>query len=162
MSEEKAPSRGKNDDGVSRRDLLGRLGVGVCIGAGGLCAAGLANALLPRVIPEPSQTFKIGPVDDYPVGTARKFERENVWVFRDEAGLFAISAVCTHLGCIVTQAEDGSFECPCHGSTFTADGNVTKGPAPSALPWLKVTQLPDGQLAVDRGARVPLGEKVTL
>ncbi|MDX2024202.1 MAG: FAD-dependent oxidoreductase [Deltaproteobacteria bacterium] len=52
-------------------------------------------------------------------------------VYRDETGsLKAVSAVCTHLGCLVAwnQAES-SWDCPCHGSRFDCDGQVVNGPA---------------------------------
>jgi glycine/D-amino acid oxidase-like deaminating enzyme/nitrite reductase/ring-hydroxylating ferredoxin subunit len=50
---------------------------------------------------------------------------------RDADGtLHAVSARCTHLGCIVGFNEaDRTWECPCHGSRFTADGAVLDGPA---------------------------------
>jgi Rieske Fe-S protein len=78
-------------------------------------------------------------------------------MFRDSDGVYAISSVCTHLGCIVKTAEDG-FTCPCHGSRFGRDGSVTKGPAPLPLPWLKVTSS-GGQWVVDEGETVPPGTK---
>ena len=56
-------------------------------------------------------------------------------VSRDDAGaLQALSARCTHLGCIVSwnQAEQ-SWDCPCHGSRFALDGRVLQGPAVNAL-----------------------------
>ncbi|MDQ4026408.1 MAG: FAD-dependent oxidoreductase [Actinomycetota bacterium] len=54
-----------------------------------------------------------------------------VAVYRDEAGeLHKVSAVCTHLGCIVTwNNAETTWDCPCHGSRFDADGKVIQGPA---------------------------------
>lgn len=47
----------------------------------------------------------------------------------------ALSAVCTHLGCIVTwQPEQGIFLCPCHGGKFSKFGEVLGGPPPAPLP----------------------------
>lgn len=50
---------------------------------------------------------------------------------------YAISAVCTHLGCAVNwdQAEQ-AFVCPCHGSRYDPLGQVTRGPAPRDLALL--------------------------
>ena len=54
-----------------------------------------------------------------------------VAVYRDEAGeLHKVSAVCTHLGCIVTwNNAETTWDCPCHGSRFDVDGKVIQGPA---------------------------------
>jgi nitrite reductase/ring-hydroxylating ferredoxin subunit len=54
-----------------------------------------------------------------------------VAAYRDEAGiLHRMSAVCTHLGCVVTWNEaERSWDCPCHGSRFDIDGRVIQGPA---------------------------------
>ncbi len=82
----------------------------------------------------------------------------SVALFRDSGGVFAISTVCTHLGCIIKPTAEG-FECPCHGSRFTANGEVSKGPAPRALPWLKLTASA-GTVTVDEGTVVPPGTKV--
>ena len=82
----------------------------------------------------------------------------NVAVFRDAEGVFAVSTVCTHLGCIVKTGPEG-FDCPCHGSRFATDGSVTKGPAPRALAWRKVTGS-GGAYVVDEGEDVPAGTKV--
>jgi glycine/D-amino acid oxidase-like deaminating enzyme/nitrite reductase/ring-hydroxylating ferredoxin subunit len=56
-------------------------------------------------------------------------------VFRDETGtLHRRSAVCTHLGCIVSWNPSAStWDCPCHGSRFDKFGAVTNGPAPKDL-----------------------------
>ncbi|MFC5213618.1 FAD-dependent oxidoreductase [Streptomyces coerulescens] len=52
-------------------------------------------------------------------------------VHRDEHGrLHAVSACCTHLGCVVAfNRAEGAWECPCHGSRFGPDGQVLQGPA---------------------------------
>lgn len=50
----------------------------------------------------------------------------------------AVSAVCTHQSCEV-RFEHGGIRCPCHGSSFTLDGKVTRGPAKKPLPIYNVT-----------------------
>ncbi|MGI5376888.1 FAD-dependent oxidoreductase [Streptomyces sp. CA-251387] len=49
----------------------------------------------------------------------------------DEKGqLQAVSARCTHLGCIVAfNRAEQAWECPCHGSRFAPDGRILQGPA---------------------------------
>jgi glycine/D-amino acid oxidase-like deaminating enzyme/nitrite reductase/ring-hydroxylating ferredoxin subunit len=56
-------------------------------------------------------------------------------VYRDETGLLhALSARCTHLGCIVHFNDaERAWECPCHGSRFDVDGSVIQGPANKPL-----------------------------
>ena len=61
-------------------------------------------------------------------------------VFRDEAGeLHAVSAVCTHMGCMVGwNPVDRTWDCPCHGSRFGTDGAVRHGPAIAPLPCIEL------------------------
>jgi Rieske Fe-S protein len=68
-------------------------------------------------------------------GAILKIDGHNVAGFRDEQGaLHTVSAVCTHMGCIVGWNEtDRSWDCPCHGSRFALDGSVIHGPAVKAL-----------------------------
>jgi len=56
-------------------------------------------------------------------------------VHRDETGkLHVVSAICTHMGCINHWNEvEQSWDCPCHGSRFSIDGEVLEGPAYTAL-----------------------------
>jgi glycine/D-amino acid oxidase-like deaminating enzyme/nitrite reductase/ring-hydroxylating ferredoxin subunit len=60
---------------------------------------------------------------------------KKVAVYRDELGdLHRLSAVCPHLGCIVHwNSLEKTWDCPCHGSRFTKDGNVLNGPALGGL-----------------------------
>jgi nitrite reductase/ring-hydroxylating ferredoxin subunit len=70
---------------------------------------------------------------------------EKVAVFCDDEGtLHAVSAVCTHLQCLVRwNAADRSWDCPCHGSRFAVTGEVLQGPALAALPPVELHG-PDG------------------
>jgi glycine/D-amino acid oxidase-like deaminating enzyme/nitrite reductase/ring-hydroxylating ferredoxin subunit len=56
-------------------------------------------------------------------------------VYRDESGnTHVLSARCPHLGCLVAWSEaDKTWECPCHGSRFTAEGGLLQGPATTGL-----------------------------
>lgn len=143
---------------MPRRDFLG-LGALWTMTAAALFALG-GMLRLPRaaVVPAPSKKFRVQLPDSLPVGQAYLPPGRNVAVFRDGEGVFAISRVCTHLGCIVKE-RPGGFACPCHGSEFAADGGVTKGPAPKALPWLTVKKDGAGWV-VDEGSTVPIGTKV--
>ena len=59
-----------------------------------------------------------------------------VAVFRDDDGtVHECSAICPHLGCVVAwNGTERSWDCPCHGSRFSADGEVVAGPAETPLP----------------------------
>ena len=69
----------------------------------------------------------LGPGD----GTVVRRRGRLLAVSRDDDGqLQAVSAVCTHLGCVVAwNRAERSWDCPCHGSRFTASGTVVQGPA---------------------------------
>ena len=56
-------------------------------------------------------------------------------VYRGSDGTpHALSARCTHLGCLVAFNDaELAWECPCHGSRFAIDGTVIQGPANQPL-----------------------------
>ena len=68
-------------------------------------------------------------------GTVARIRGRQIAVHRDEDGkLHAVSARCTHLGCLVGwNRADRTWECPCHGSRFAADGTLVQGPATNGL-----------------------------
>jgi glycine/D-amino acid oxidase-like deaminating enzyme/nitrite reductase/ring-hydroxylating ferredoxin subunit len=74
-----------------------------------------------------------GDVDDIPPGEGRivSLDGERAAAYRSEDGaLVAVSATCTHLGCIVSwNTAEKTWDCPCHGSRFDTDGRVVQGPA---------------------------------
>lgn len=49
-----------------------------------------------------------------------------------ENGFVALSPICGHLGCTVRK-DQSQFRCPCHGSTYSLDGAVVRGPSERSL-----------------------------
>jgi cytochrome b6-f complex iron-sulfur subunit len=150
---EKKPSRLEPIQ-VPRRSILSLAALGSFFSAVGMALAGALRLPGPAVLPGPVRRFKIGHPEQIAVGSETRVEEANFFVFRDEQGIYAISGVCTHLGCTIGRSEDG-FACPCHGSHFAVNGEVTRGPAPRALPWLEVGRAADGQFVVYADNEVP-------
>lgn len=156
------PQRSRLDaEPVPRRDFLGLAAMWsalVTVGFGLLGAMRLPRA---AVVPSPSRKFRL----TLPPGLAANEPfvppGRPIAVFRDADGVYAVSTVCTHLGCIV-KAENGGFDCPCHGSRFALDGTVEKGPAPKALPWLSVSAVGGDTFIIDESETVPAGKKVVV
>ena len=120
----------------SRRKFLA-----ACLGIIGAAAAGLAGYpvfryLAPRQATATRTKVTI-PATEVPEGGAKFFEfdgRSAVLVRKKGGNLIALSAVCTHLGCIVQwQKEKEEFLCPCHAGRYNADGAVLSGPPPKPL-----------------------------
>jgi cytochrome b6-f complex iron-sulfur subunit len=145
---------------IPRRDALGLAALWTMATAWLFAAFGMLRLPKAAVVASPSKKFRLLLPDAIAPGEAFVPPGRTVAVFRDSQGVHAVSLVCTHLGCIVKPTTEG-FDCPCHGSRYSADGSVVKGPAPQPLPWLKVTASA-GQLVVDEGANVPVGTKVNV
>ena len=145
-------------DPIPRRDVLGLLSMWAMTSAVLFATVGIMRLPKAAVLPSLSKRFRALIPDALPDGEAFVPPGRSVALFRGAAGVYAISIVCTHLGCIVKPTADG-FECPCHGSAYDRDGSVVKGPAPRALSWVAVSVGPGG-LIVDEGHTVPAGTKV--
>lgn len=150
------PSR-LDPEPVARRDFLGLAALATTGSALFFALIGMLRLPRAAVLSSPSKKFRVTLPDSLAAGQAFLPPGRSVALFRDAEGVYAISTICTHLGCVVKHTADG-FECPCHGSRFAADGTVTKGPAPVPLAWRKVTVSGD-TLIVDEEASVPLGTK---
>lgn len=167
-----------NTEHETRRSFLQKLGFGgVLAGFAGFSWQSF-RALIPNVLYEPPQKFKIGLPTNLAEGMTF-LEDKRLYIFKEGKSFYAISAACTHLGCTVKytklnqakQVEIGGakknipfeFHCPCHGSKFYADGTNYAGPAPSALQWYKLEVSPDdGQLIVDMNSEVEQNFRLTV
>jgi len=146
---EKRPAR--ENGGINRRDFLNT----IAFSSLGIAAAGSAvvtyGYLSPNVLFEPPTKFRAGSPDLYPVNTVTYLPEQQVYIVRTSDGFYAVSAVCTHLGCITQwKPEEQRIACPCHGSKFKEDGEKIEGPAPRPLPHFLITLTLDGELQVDK------------
>lgn len=112
--------------------------------------------LFPNVLFEPKSTFKAGLPDEYEVGVVdeRWKDKYGVWVIRVAEGLYALSTICTHLGCTPNWlGGEQKFKCPCHGSGFFKTGINFEGPAPRPLERYKISLADDGQILIDKSKK---------
>lgn len=152
-------SNGTQDkNGTSRRGFLGLATITAVLLSFSAALAGALRLFKPDVYYEESRKFKIGTPNNYPIGQVKKIEDKRVFIFSENDGFHVISAVCTHLGCIVSLSENG-FQCPCHGSKYDSEGRVIAGPAPRPLPWFEITESLDGTLTVDAAKEVKRGTR---
>ncbi len=142
--------------GVRRRDFgLLVLGWAGMFGSMVAAAAAALRGLVPNLLYEPAQRFRIGRPEDYLDGTSSFIDEVRLFVQRRGDGFRAMSGVCTHLGCTVNaDSRAAGFRCPCHGSVFDDDGRVVEGPASADLPCYAVSMARDGRLVVDRDRSV--------
>lgn len=136
------------------------LGMGVLAAIGGIWSLAMARFMMPNTVLELPSKFKIGPTSDYPFGkVSEKFKASRgVWIvntdFEGAPAIYALSSVCTHLGCTPSWLEaEQKFKCPCHGSGFYITGINFEGPAPRPLERVGLSVTPDGQLEVDKSRK---------
>lgn len=109
----------------------------------------------PNVTFEPPLKFKAGFPDTYSVGVDERYkETHRVWIVRNTQGFYALSTICTHLGCTPNWLQaDQKFKCPCHGSGFYVTGINFEGPAPRPLPRFNIVLADDGQIQIDEAVQ---------
>ena len=140
----------------SRRDFFGRLSWGGFAIVSGISLLAAVRSAFPRVLFKPPSAFKAGFPNDYAIGeVSEKFKKDQrVWIIRNDEGIYALFAKCTHLGCTPRWlTAEAKFKCPCHGSGFYKTGINFEGPAPRPLERLRVTKAEDGQLVIDKGVK---------
>jgi cytochrome b6-f complex iron-sulfur subunit len=150
------PEPSSEGNSINRRSFLnGIAGTAIAIAAIGAVAVS-TEYLSPNVLFEPPTSFRIGHPEDYAMNSVAIIPEQQVYIVRLPAGFMALSAVCTHLGCLTQWNPDTeSIACPCHGSKFNNDGTVLQGPAPRPLEHFALRVMPDGNLLVDKLEIVP-------
>jgi cytochrome b6-f complex iron-sulfur subunit len=140
---------------ISRRRLMAYAWIGAAAIVMGELTFGTFAFLWPRRKgPKVETVFIAGKVTDFKVGEITPFRKERTFILRTEGGFLAISAICTHLHCIVNWNEMlKKFECPCHGAKFNQNGEVLEGPPPRPLDLYKV-QIIAGNVAIDRASPI--------
>jgi thiosulfate dehydrogenase [quinone] large subunit len=150
LAQARATHPGRTEDRLRRVLLVtGLAAVGaIMLGGATLARRSRSTARRPAASAQPAD---LGPAGAVPVGGAKQVSDPQtgapIWVLQLSQGSFtAFSAICPHQGCTVAfiSPADG-FACPCHGSRFSATGQVTVGPASRNLTAVPVSEA-GGQL----------------
>ena len=155
----------KDPQATTRRGVLAGVGlvglagaITACSSSSSSSAASAATSSAPGATPATSAAASgaasastgggtaagaLASTSEIPVGSGMIFPAKLVVVTQPTAGEYkAFSAVCTHMGCTVSTINNGTIDCPCHGSMYSIKtGAVVGGPAPRPLPakQIKVT-----------------------
>src|ERR1022692_3243443 len=169
MAEEKKNTSAERgaEPGAKPGNEFDRRAFFVKLGLGSLSIAAVGTAafsyqfLSPDVLYEPSPIVNAGKPENYAVDSVTMDVNSGIYLIHAQEGFFALSAVCTHLGCLTAwKPELGIIACPCHGSKFSVfdpkktPGEKIEGPAPKPLPWLQTWVSDEGDLMVDRSINI--------
>ena len=128
-------------------------GWGAFATAGGIGSLAAVRFLFPNVSFEPAQVFKTeAPAKFGPNSVDETWKDRGVWMVNTGGRIFALSTVCTHLGCTPNWLSgEAKFKCPCHGSGYYINGVNFEGPTPRPLERFRVSVDPvDGKIIVDK------------
>lgn len=147
-----------SDSGVTRKEFINWFWVGwaTFTVAMGLFTTLLGRFLFPNVLFEKPSSFRAGSPEEYGAGVDERFkESQNVWIVKSEDGFYALSTVCTHLGCTPNWLiSERKFKCPCHGSGFRITGMNFEGPAPRPLERYSIFLDETGNIKVDKSKKI--------
>jgi Rieske Fe-S protein len=163
---------------MSRRSFFALLGWGAFVVASAGALFQSCRYMYPSATYEEPAAFKADPPTVYPVGSTTVLTDKRVVINRDPNGFYAISLICTHLGCTPRYFTDVTsdlvaqgltlrdpdthlvanrsnpqlpgFKCPCHGSRYFRDAINFYGPAPRPMDRLYMEVSRDGKLYIDR------------
>ncbi|HEY8678531.1 MAG TPA: Rieske 2Fe-2S domain-containing protein [Candidatus Dormibacteraeota bacterium] len=168
---------------MSRRSFFAVFGWFAFLGAGAVALVQSVRFMQPNALYEDPAAFKAEVPSAYSVGSTTVLTDKRVVINRDSDGFYAISLICTHLGCtpryfpdvtsdLVAQGTQISkdpdtgheatksdpvvpgFKCPCHGSRYFRDAVNFFGPAPRPMDRVHIEVARDGRLFIDRSVIV--------
>lgn len=85
-------------------------------------------------------------------GWTGQINGQNVAIYNNDGNLIVLENVCTHLRCQTNwNAEEQTWDCPCHGSRYKADGELLRGPARRPLPKLEY-KVDNGEIRLEEVA----------
>lgn len=161
---------------LTRRSFLVVMG-GVAAGGAVVLGSGrLLEYLFPNAVIQAPPKFIVSGLrpSDVTVDNPYMDYGRRVGIIRDDAGIYAVRLICTHLGCtpnfttdVVTNTlvpsatadahgvrrpseriPDG-WACPCHGSRYFIDSTNFYGPAPRPMDWVEISLADTGEFLVD-------------
>jgi cytochrome b6-f complex iron-sulfur subunit len=141
---------------ISRNQFFKKLGLGAisvtAVGSGLF----MLDFLSPKVVLEKSQVFNAGALENFSPGSVTFNAENRTYIVREsDGGIYAISAVCTHLGCLTRWNDNrGEITCPCHGTKFSKSGSVLEGPTSKTLPRFSLSLNENNEIIVDKGIQV--------
>lgn len=145
---------------IPRRSMISWMTLAWAAFSASMLAAATATGrfMFPNVLFEPPPTFKAGLPSELQLGIVdERFKPLGVWLVKDNdvvtgaLGIYALSTVCTHLGCTPNWlAGEQKFKCPCHGSGYYKNGINFEGPTPRPLERYAISLADDGQILVDK------------
>ena len=158
----------ERDRGTTRREILGMVAALPLVGCASATPADDDDDTPAGPSPLPDDPVEVGTVDSIPPSSLAIVPGQPLAIGRDDAGLWALGTVCTHLGCNIANAGLGGdisfarIACGCHGSQYGRDGEVLVGPSNRDLPNYRVVVEADGRVFIDATQEVALGTRVTI
>jgi len=143
---------------------IGTLVAGLAVACGG---GGGGSSPAPAPAPPPSGPLTTADTKAGLLATANGTVRDyrnlgNFFLIRDATGIYAMTAVCTHMGCTVGTPIGNQITCPCHGSQYDLGGANLVGPATMPLVHFQVTEsAPGGALVVNTAQTVAATVRLT-
>lgn len=158
------PPRVPEPADLDRRSFcLGTLVAGLTVACGG----GGGSSPAPAPAPPPSGPLTTSDTKAGLLATASGTVRDyrnlgNFFLIRDANGIYAMTAICTHMGCTVGAPVGSQITCPCHGSQYDLGGANLVGPATAPLVHFQVTEAtPGGALVVNTAQTVAATVRLT-